>query len=368
MTARGKNTLRSPGTKRSAGTRGRRRGRPGTVSAGQRLVRRRSGSAFTAGAAAGRLARQTWGSVRERRVAASRLWARWWTSRPRRNPWRNYRILAAGFLRGYRRGLGWKAGDFVPLPTIKSVSAIVNTVGAGGPVTAVLDQLERLPLDEILVVMSGEVEHTWQNVAAHPAMPTLVYIPEPLGYDAGRAVGAKLAASDIILFLDGESPVRAERLLPFIDSISRGSDLALNNTAQFMGSFNSWPREAMVKEFLNCVQDRRDLGAASLAGYPHALSRRAIEVLTPARLAVPPVAQAEAIAQGLKVTVPAAVKVGQASIAGMPSALLAGRERSMLLGDYLEAVHEQTARSGERFGHPDSLRKRDKVKEAETCG
>jgi hypothetical protein len=322
-------------------------------------------SVRSAGAAAGRAAGQPlYAGEKELKIRASQAWSRWWGSRKRSGSWREYAVLSRIFMQAFAKASGRRVGYTVPLPTEKSVSVVINAPGAQPSILRVLDQLRRLPLHEIIVILSGQSEGVWQPVGAHPSLPTIIRYPEVLGSDAGRAVGAKFTSSDIVLFLDEESPVRAEQLLPFIRSIASGTDLALNDTASRLGAFGSRGPDAMVSEFLNCAQQRRDLGTASLRAYPHALSRQAIERLTPSRLAVPSAAQAEALALGLKASAPASVRTGGAGLTGLPAAQTDELARQIILGDYMEAIQNQIRLAGDRSGYPDGIRRREKVKEA----
>lgn len=344
----------------SGGSRGRPAGKRRSAAAAKTPGSKRQ-PVLSAGLSAGRAASPA-GGVREKRIQASRSWAEWWSSRAKKGSWREYAALARSFLRGYSRSSGRHLAGMLPLPTVKSVSAVISAPGARGSLLSVLDQLGRLPFHEIIVILSGPAEGIWQLVGAHSSLPTVVHYDEPLSADAGRAIGAKLASSDIVLFASGERPVRAEELLPFIHSVAKGSDLALNQTAARLESFGSREPFAIVKEFVNTVQGRRDLGTASLSAYPHAVSRSAIERLGPARLAVPPVAQALAASMGLTVTAIAGVRTAGRRAVQAAAPDPAFKETS--LGDFMEAIHEQTSLAGPRSGYPDQIRRREKVKEA----
>lgn len=352
-----------------------RRKRPAAAKKRAVSARRKAGSgrqhrrgrllAQAAGAAAGReAARAPQEGEGNRAVQVSRAWAQWWNHPGRKRQWRLYSVLSRRFLKSYCRAAGKRIRASVLLPTEKSVSAIVNAPKANPNVTAVLDQLARLPLDEVIVVMSGPAEGVWQLVAAHHAQPTLIYLPEPLSDDAGRAIGAKAAASDIMIFLGEDSAIGAEGLLPFIRSVAGGSDMALYD-ASLQISFGRRGSFSSVSEWLNYIQGRHDLGPASLVFFPHALSRKAVEQLSPAQLAVPAVAQTAALQLGLKVTGVSPGKTGKVRTMGLrPS----GQSREeMLLGDSLEAFQEHLRHAGKRSAYPDRIRRRELAKEATTC-
>lgn len=317
------------------------------------------GAAGAAGAAAGKPYANVQMPDRERRLQANRSWVLWWNGRRSSHSRMSYSQSSRNFARGFYRAAGRQTPDLVFLPTELSVSAVIVTQGASTAVSRVLDQLRRLPLHEIIVVMSGPIDGVWQPVRIHPSDPVLLYYAEPLGFEAGRAIGAKAATSDILLFLDDNSIVKAEDMLPFIRSVAEGNDVAMNRNPGG-GTFDSRGPAAGVAEFLNLAQGRRDLGAASLSNYPHALSRRAVEQLGHSRLAAGPAAQAVAVISGLQVTAPASVSVHRLRPASRISSEPAAGE--LLYGDLMEAFWE-FGKAGQRAAYPDLQRKRDKIKE-----
>jgi CTP:molybdopterin cytidylyltransferase MocA len=274
--------------------------------------------------------------------------------------------FARSFMLGYAKASGLNLSRMLPLPTERSVSAVIHAATGHPSISAVLEQLGRLALDEIIVVAGGLPDDRRRLIREHPSGPVLVHYPEPLGYGAGRAAGARFAASDIVLFLEEQEPVRAEELLPYIASVAKGNDLAIGMMPGQHGPFGSREPAAMLKEFMNLIQGRRDLGTASLEHCPHALSRRAIDRLGAANLAVPPVAQAAALLQGLRAAaLPASSSLPGRAVRRQEDSP-AGLMPEVLMGDRLEAFHEQIRTTGPRSRFPDHLRKREAAKEAST--
>ncbi|RAV01239.1 glycosyltransferase [Paenibacillus sp. YN15] len=353
---------------------GRAHGRKASAAAGSRARSKRTArpqrlGARAAGYAAGRSAPRGVSAVGKLAAAASRAWSRWWNGRFKSGPGRLYMQHAKSFMRGYGQACGQPLSRFIPLPTERSASAVVHAAAGDPAVGAVLEQLGRLALDEIIVVAGSLPDDLRRLVREHPAGPVLIHYPEPLGYGAGRAVGARFAASDIVLFLEEHEPVRAEQLLPFIASIAKGNDLAVCGMPGQRVPFRSREPAAILKEFMNMAQGRRDLGTASLEHCPHALSRRAIDRLGAASLAVPPVAQTAALLQGLRAAAVPAAAPARRGGAGIRQETAAASVPmpEVLMGDRLEAFHEQIRATGPRSRFPDRLRKRDAAKEAVTC-
>jgi len=256
------------------------------------------------------------------------------------------------------------------LPPDLRVAAVVSAMNEEAAIGKVLDQLQLLRLHEIIVVVNGSTDGTWHRVRNHPSSPVALWFPERLGHDVGRAVGAKVSQAEIVLFLDGDIPISAKQLMPFIQAVAKGCDIALNNVTPFLGRFARRDPVTVVKEFLNRSLSRPDLGANSLTAIPHALSRKAIERITPARLAVPPSAQAAAIGLGLTVSAPASVNVFNTNRHRASNTGLVNPVADLIIGDHLEALRELMELQGERLSYPDLFRKREAAsgKEAIPCG
>lgn len=271
-------------------------------------------------------------------------------------PLRQYLAAMNAFLRGVAAQAKTGKPDVVLMPTRKTVGAVVTVMNEAATLAGVLAQLARLPLTETVVIVNGSRDESFS--VARNAGVTVVHYPEPLGHDVGRALGAKLTETDIVLFLDGDIPIRAEQLLPFIDAVHRGTDVALNNLTPFLGPMRHWDDVTLMKAFLNHCLDRADLAANSLTAVPHALSRRAIREIGPRDLMVPPCALVKAVLRGLVVRAPASVNV---IAANRRRRLNTGRENpvsDLIVGDHLEAIHLLKQLRGPRLGFADGIRNR----------
>ncbi len=212
----------------------------------------------------------------------------------------------------------------------------------------VMNQLRRLRLQEIIVVVDHALPQEQKAALCRQyGNHTLVSLNEPLGSDVWRAVGARLAQSDILLFVDSRVPVSAARLVPFVRAVARGNDVALNRHACRFQPFNRRDRLLRLREFLNSALGRPLLGADSLVDLPHALSSRAVRIIGPDRLMVPPKAQAAAIYGGLRMVSPANVGVR------------CGPPAELSIGDHIEALHWAMEQRGERLDFHDTMRRRE---------
>jgi len=190
------------------------------------------------------------------------------------------------------------------------------------------------PRTEVIVVCNGTTDGS--NDMARRCGAKVIERPAPLGHDVGRALGAKAAAGEVLLFIDGDMVIPAYVLQGFVAAVDGGADVALND---YSGPVRKTPVHGVVlaKHALNDLLGRTDLGGASLTTVPHAISRRALEKIGTDLLAVPPVAHAAAIHCGLNVRLGPAVPVGRLNRARREKGHWRKLER-LIIGDHLEAV------------------------------
>jgi glycosyltransferase involved in cell wall biosynthesis len=271
--------------------------------------------------------------------------------------WPQYAAAAQGYVQGYMAASGSSAHDWLLLPTSRPTAAIISVMNEERTIAATLGQLNRLPLDEIIVVVNGSSDGTLDKIR-QTSQAVIVHYPEPLGYDVGRAVGAKLSTADILLFVDGDFPIAAERLVPFIGSVANGADVALNDISPFLPIFAKWDNVTIMKRFLNVSLSRPELGASSLTAVPHALSRQAMERIGIDSLAVPPKAHAAAIAEGLRIELPASINVIAPNKRRGNNKGSSSPVSKLIVGDHVEALHSAMGRYGKRLAFRDHRRKR----------
>jgi len=239
---------------------------------------------------------------------------------------------------------GYAAGDsmlsnYIPLPLARTTGAVVIASNERNTLNKVLEELMRLPFDEIVVVLNGCSDGSFTALEKHPHLIKLSF-PERLGHDVGRALGAAVTTQDTVLFVDGDMPLPAEDLGAFLLAIERGSDVALNDITPFLPSFRKQDSVTYSKMFLNMSLGRADLLANSLTAVPHALSRRAIDTLGHASLVVPPKAHALTLVYGLKVTAPYSVNVVKNNRIRSTNTGPANEVAELIIGDHIEALAE----------------------------
>lgn len=251
----------------------------------------------------------------------------------------------------YRRGYADAAGlsePWIPLPLNGSASAIVTASNEEKTLPAVVAELRKLPLREIIVVLNGCSDGSFTAVDRDPRVLRLSF-PERLGHDVGRAIGAATASGDILLFTDGDLCVAAEDLAVFLMAVDRGEDLALNDLSPYLPPFSQQDEVTRCKAFLNLALGRPDLRANSLTAVPNALSRRALRTVGTAALIVPPKAQALALARGLKACAPVSVDVIRKNRIRSGNSGAGNAVARMIVGDHMEALGEVMKTEGVRL-------------------
>ncbi|KKO54344.1 hypothetical protein XI25_09570 [Paenibacillus sp. DMB20] len=237
------------------------------------------------------------------------------------------------------------------------MAAIVMVMNEKDTILQVIEQLQRMPLHEMIFVVNGSTDESFEMIR-NQSDATIVHYQRALGHDVGRAIGAKLADSDILLFLDGDFPVMAEQLVPFIDAIERGTDIALNNITPYIGLFSGRDAVTTVKEFLNRSMSRGDLEANSLTAVPHAMRKEAAGMIGYGNLAIPPKAQVIAIEKGLSISAPASVDVITRNRIRARNVGPNNVVSDMIIGDHIEALKAVIDSKGSRLSFPDQIRHR----------
>ena len=207
---------------------------------------------------------------------------------------------------------------------------------------------------EVIVIVNGSADRTAD--IARSCGADVIWYEQPLGHDAGRSAGAAAAKGEILLFTDGDLVIPAAKPRPFVTAVSGGADLALNDYSGPVRSRLPHP-VVLSKHVLNLLLGRPDLKGCSLTAVPHAISRRALEVLGSGLLSRPPLAHAQAVLSGLAVTAVHHVPVGRMNAirrkAGGSDPL-----QEIILRDHLDAAALVLEHRGGRAGFGDGTRRR----------
>ncbi len=211
---------------------------------------------------------------------------------------------------------------------------------------------------EVIVIVNGSADRTAE--LARSCGADVIWYEQPLGHDAGRSVGAAAAKGEVLLFTDGDLVIPAAKLQPFVTAVSGGADLALNDYSGPVRSRLPHP-VVLSKHVLNLLLGRPDLKGCSLTAVPHAISRRALEVLGSGLLSRPPLAHAQAVLNGLAVTAVHHVPVGRMN-AVRRKASGSDPLQEIILRDHLDAAALVLEHRGGRAGFGDGTRRREWVR------
>lgn len=293
----------------------------------------------------------------DKKKAINRIWSNWFLSNDKKMSWAMYHQAAKAFLQGFCKKAGMVVPDWVLVPSLKTVGIIITVMNEEETLSSVVAQLQRLSLNEIIIVVNGSSDNSFPLLRSL-TQSIIIHYPQALGHDVGRAVGAKVAQSDILVFLDGDFPIHAEHLVPFIYAVQGGMDVALNNISPYLGNFTSRDSVTVMKEFVNRTMGRQDLSSNSLTAVPHALSRTAVEAIGYKNLYIPPVAQVIAIQQGLTIGAPLSVDVITKNKIRTKNTGLSNPVANMIIGDHLEALKLAMSTGGQRLSFQDRIRSR----------
>jgi glycosyltransferase involved in cell wall biosynthesis len=212
-----------------------------------------------------------------------------------------------------------------------------------------LEQVMRLQPAEIIVVLNGCSDNSFQRTRLC-RQATIVHCPESAGHDVGRALGAKISRGDILLFLDGDMVISAPQLAVFAAAVDDGVDVALNDLDDLLPPFGLSDDVTRCKLYLNTVLGRSDLGVSSMTAVPHALSRRALEVIGYRELMVPPKAQAISLMKQLRVEKAGTVNVFKQNRLRQDNTGAGNKVEQLIAGDHAEALREVLAQRGTYSG------------------
>ncbi|HDR3649084.1 TPA: glycosyltransferase [Bacillus anthracis] len=181
----------------------------------------------------------------------------------------------------------------------KQLSVIIPVQNEEKTIESVIFEVQKLKPFEIIVIVNGSTDKT--EGLAKGCGATVISYEEALGNDTGRAVGAFFAKGDILLFIDGDFLISSYDLLPFVQSIQNGTDLALNKLDYYYMYRLPYSIVTACKYAVNLACNRKDLGMGSTIAVPHAFSRKCIDTIGFNSLLSPTLSQVKTILAGFHV-------------------------------------------------------------------
>ncbi|WDL92763.1 glycosyltransferase [Bacillus sp. HNR-4] len=242
------------------------------------------------------------------------------------------------------------------------VSVVIPVHNEESTLSKVLAEVKKLEPYEIIIVDNGSTDGTKEIALQHHCR--VIYYNHSLGNDVGRAIGAREAKGEIVLFLDGDIVMKSEELYPFIKGIQQGHQIVLNNLTWSV-YLKVRPHYTTVgKYMLNRYLNKKEFVVGSLIAIPHAISREVIEKLGWWNLADPALFQAMAMSRGVDISDMASVDViytnkvrpvhtGTSPDSPYPKAT------SRIMGDHLRALQYITETYGKRGGFSEGNRDRE---------
>ncbi|WP_421617873.1 glycosyltransferase [Brevibacillus sp. TJ4] len=219
------------------------------------------------------------------------------------------------------------------------LSVIIEVADDNKALRGVLRQVQRLRPKEMLLIANGTNDLSLDIALSHPAhnLTTFVY-SFPLGQDVWRAIGAREASGDVLLFLDASSKIKGEELLPYVEACYRGADIAIRKrgTAR-KGKKRTKSKQppsplSLAKAYLNSLLSQPG-GKSSMIDLPFAMTREAVSLVGSEHLLVPPLAYARAVTNRLTVE-----RIGQTGSTRKQASTPEQQRRDIVyLGDHLEA-------------------------------
>ncbi|RAP77401.1 glycosyltransferase family 2 protein [Paenibacillus montanisoli] len=256
------------------------------------------------------------------------------------------KLLAEGraYADGFASALDLPKGMWQPVAMSKSAAAVV--IAVPGMNRAAIKQLQRLPFQDIIVVLENGTEGDFAELRELPDI-TIMQTGDRLGADVGRAIGARMTKADIVLFADGGKETAAEQLALMLATAEAGADVVMADQTPQLGPFSRWDDRTRIRAFMNWSLGKPELKANSVELLPHVWSRHGIEKVGVSQLAVPPLAHLTAIRHKLQLRSIAL----QAGASGHASVELS-------VGDHIEALQTAMKAEGARLSFSDQLRRR----------
>lgn len=244
------------------------------------------------------------------------------------------------------------------------VSVVIPVHNEASTLSKVLAEVKKLEPYEIIIVDNGSTDGTKEIALQHHCR--VIYYNHSLGNDVGRAIGAREAKGEIVLFLDGDIVMKSEELYPFIKGIQQGHQIVLNNLTWSV-YLKVRPHYTTVgKYMLNRYLNKKEFVVGSLIAIPHAISREVIEKLGWWNLADPALFQAMAMSRGVDISDMASVdviytnKVRPVHTGTSPGSPYP-KATSRIMGDHLRALQYVIETYGNRGGFSEGNKDREFV-------
>ena len=175
--------------------------------------------------------------------------------------------------------------------------AVVPVLNESSTISLVLDQLQHLPLREIVLILNGCQDNSAEIIQRHQTKVSkkIILFAHPLGIDIPRAIGLKYALTKnakAVLFVDGDLTASVEPVLYKLlqDVCYRNVDLALTNCYPYPDYRSPLAQEILYyrKTLNRTLGIFHQIGLASPSHGPHCVSRMLMNQIPINAFAIPP--------------------------------------------------------------------------------
>lgn len=167
----------------------------------------------------------------------------------------------------------------------------------------------------------------------------------PLGHNVDRAIGAKEAQGDILLFADADFTISPSILKKFLSPLFLGqADVILNNLDYIFYKKQNPHSTTIWRQISNQFFHRSDLGIDSLVSVPHALTKEVVRKIGTDCLANPTLALLKIIQSQFKINNDLEIDVispnryNPAQHLNTPTTLSVSEKR--IIGNHIEAISQ----------------------------
>ncbi len=169
-----------------------------------------------------------------------------------------------------------------------SLSIVIPVYNEAATIENVLLSCISLRPKEVIVVANGCTDETVDIVKKFPAPIKLITVEKQLGNDVGRAVGAKEATGEVLLFLDADFVISKDELLLFLQPIMNGeADVVLNDFTKLFYEKKRPHSITVWRQIVNTIIGKSNLGIDSILSVPHAFTKKAVNSIGWENLAHP---------------------------------------------------------------------------------
>jgi len=283
-----------------------------------------------------------------------------------------YQVLRSAYEKGkqegLKQGLPFSLGnkyDKITYPSFdigdKTIHGIIAARNEASTIKSIIQNSYSAGVQHVIVVANGCTDNTAKLAKAAGA--EVIEFRKPLGYDVGRAIGLKHSTADINVIIDADIVFAPDDLVPFINAVANGVDIALNNLNPLFAQYAHLDKISIMKFQLNFILGLEKLGVNSLTAVPHALSKKAVQIITPEFLVVPPKAMVKASISNLRIEAVHTVDVFKPNKIRPEIHKFKGRDLAadLIIGDHLEAISYYLFRTDWRGGRTDLGRKRELI-------